>query len=69
MSEACTGYIYTVSLMPQFEHMGGRLVLQSFILIGGDVAKWATLTEDTCMARLTMKCEMQGNAVARVTVE
>ncbi len=38
-------------------------------LIGGYVAMWATLIEDTSMAKLTIQCEMQGNAIARVAVD
>ena len=33
--------------MPQLIHMDGRLMLQSLVLIGGDVAMWATLNGDT----------------------
>lgn len=32
------------------------------------LAMWALLIGDTCMARLSMECEMQGNAVARLSV-
>ncbi len=69
MSAACRRYIRDMSLMPQFVHMGGKLILQGFILIGGYVAMWALLIGDTCMARLSKESEMQGNAIARVAIE
>lgn len=54
--------------MQSFILIGGYVAMWA-TLIGGCVAMWATLIGDTSMAKLTMKCEMQEDASARVAVE